>query len=299
MHAIKLLLTGLVAGILLASAMPGLVAAQLPLSHLVPTKCVVYKKTPQRNLQLYIFDPAGWKASDTRPAMVFFHGGGWIGGPVSQFYSQSANLARRGMVAISVDYRVTARDKTSPFQSVRDAFSAMRWIRAHAKELGINPTQIAAGGGSAGGQLAAALATLTASWTGDGKYLDISPRPNALVLFNPVIDNGPHGYGYNRVKAKWRTFSPLENIKKGMPPTLVMLGTKDQLIPMKTAESFRQKILDVKSRCELVFFAGQMHGFFNYSPYRGETIALMDDFLRSLRYLPSTHVGHYMHRQKR
>ena len=151
MRATKLLMAGLVTGLLLASAMPGLVAAQPSSSKLVPTSYVVYKMTPQRNLQLYIFDPAGWKASDTRPAMVFFHGGGWIGGSASQFFGQSANLARRGMVAISVGYRVSNRDKTSPFQSVRDAFSAMRWIRAHAKKLGINPTQIAAGGGSAGG----------------------------------------------------------------------------------------------------------------------------------------------------
>jgi len=303
MNAGKVLWTGLAASFLLTSAIPSLVAARRSpwdlRSTLVPTKTVVYKKTHQRNLQLYIFDPAGWKASDTRSAMVFFHGGGWIRGHASQFFTQSANLARRGMVAMSVAYRVRARDKTSPFQSVKDAFSAMRWIRAHAKELGINPKQIAAGGGSAGGQMAAAVATLTASWTNDGKHLDVSPRPNALVLLNPVMDNGPHGYGYKRVKAQWRSFSPLENIKKGMPPTLVMLGTKDQLIPMKTAEAFRQKIINVKSRCDLVFFAGYKHGFFNYWPCTMETTSLMDSFLRSLHYLPLSNVGHYMHPQRK
>ncbi len=295
----RYLLTGLTAGFFLVSAMPGLVSARRSLwdlpSKLIPTRTVVYKKTPQRNLNLYIFDPAGWRASNARPAMVFFHGGGWIGGHASQFFAQSANLARRGMVAISVGYRVSARDKTTPFQSVRDGFSAMRWIRSHAKELGINPKQIAAGGGSAGGQMAAALATLTANWTKNGKHLNVSPRPDALVLFNPVIDNGPHGYGYKRVKARWKTFSPLENIKKGMPPTLVMFGTKDQLVPMTTAEAFRHKILDVKGRCDLIFFAGRKHGFFNYWPNHDETMGLMDRFLRTLHYISSDHVGHYMH----
>ncbi|MGC8542266.1 MAG: alpha/beta hydrolase [Phycisphaerae bacterium] len=294
MQATKLSWAAMAVCFLLVGLVRGLAAATLAPAKLVPTTAIVYKTTPQRKLRLYIFDPSAWRAGDSRPAMVFFFGGGWIGGSPSQFFGQAANLARRGMVAICVNYRVWAREKTTPFDSVKDAFSAMRWIRAHAKQLGINPGQIAAAGGSAGGQLAAAVATLTAPWTKEGKYLDVSPRPDALVLFNPVIDNGPHGYGYKRVKNHWQSFSPLENISKGMPPTLVMIGTKDQLVPMKTIEAFRQKILDLKGRCELVFFAGKKHGFFNYGPYYDQTMALMDSFLRSIHYLSAVNHGHYM-----
>jgi acetyl esterase/lipase len=103
MNAGKVLWTGLVASFLLASAISGLVAEPRSpwdlLSTSVPTKTVVHKKTPQRNLQLYIFDPAGWKSSDTRPAMVFFHDGGWTGAHASHFFAQSANLVRRALHA--------------------------------------------------------------------------------------------------------------------------------------------------------------------------------------------------------
>ena len=286
---VRLMVCGFL-GVMMAGRSLGAVFPPQP----APTKSVVYKTTPQRALRLFIFDPSGWKVSDRRPAMVFFHGGGWVVGAPPQFYGQAANLSRRGMVAISVAYRLGRKDKTTPFDSVKDAFSAMRWIRGHARSLGIDPNRIAAGGGSAGGQLAAALATLTASWTGDGSHLDVSPRPDALVLFNPVVDNGPHGYGYARVKAKWQSFSPMANVSNGMPPTLVMLGTQDQLIPMQTAEGFRQKILGVGGRCDLVFFAGGKHGFFNREPFYDQTMSLMDNFLHSLGYLPAPHVGNYM-----
>ncbi len=80
MNAGKVLWTGLVSSFLLTGAIPGLVAARRSpwdlRSTLVPTKTIVYRKTPQRKLQLYAFDPVGWKARDRRPAMVFFHGGG-------------------------------------------------------------------------------------------------------------------------------------------------------------------------------------------------------------------------------
>ncbi|MDB4796380.1 alpha/beta hydrolase fold domain-containing protein, partial [Akkermansiaceae bacterium] len=107
-------------------------------------------------LKLHVFNPEGHKASDSRPAIVFFFGGGWNGGSPKQFYPHSEHLASLGMVAISAEYRVKSRNKTTPMECVKDGNSAIRWVRSHAKELGINPDMIAAGGGSAGGHVAAA-----------------------------------------------------------------------------------------------------------------------------------------------
>ncbi len=141
------------------------------------------------------------------------------------------------MVAICAEYRTKKSHGTPPFECVKDAKSCVRWIRKNAKDLGIDGNRIAAAGGSAGGHLAAATATV-ANFDED-KDKSISCIPNALVLFNPVFDNGPDGYGYERVKDQYKKFSPIDNIKKGLPPTLVMLGTKDRLIPVKTAEKFK------------------------------------------------------------
>jgi len=253
-----------------------------------PTRSVVYKTIGDVELKLHIFEPEGHQSSDRRPAIVFFFGGGWVGGTPEQFYPHAKHLAARGMLAISADYRVRGRHGTSPFECVKDGKSAIRYVRAHADKLGVDPERIAAGGGSAGGHVAAATAT-AAKLNEEGEDLSVSPRPDALVLFNPVYDNGPGGYGHGRVKDGWQEISPMHSIREGMPPAIVFLGTKDKLIPVETAKRFQQKMREVGSRSELMLFPGAQHGFFNYgrgdgSSYR-ETLSAMDKFLESLGFL--------------
>lgn len=247
----------------------------------------VYKKVGDVELKLHIFKPEGHKASDKRPAIVFFFGGGWNSGTPAQFYPHSEYLAKRGMVAMSAEYRVKSRNKTTPMECVKDGISAIRWVRAHAAELGIDPEKIAAGGGSAGGHVAAATGT-TRGIVEKGEDESVSARPDALVLFNPVYDNGPTGYGHSRVKAYWKQISPMHNIDKTTPPAVVFLGTKDRLIPVATAEKFRDHMTDAGVRSELHLYEGQTHGFFNQSKspesYK-KTVAQMDDFLTSLGFL--------------
>jgi len=251
-----------------------------------PDKAIVYKKIGTSGLKIHIFTPENHSRSDRRPAIVFFFGGGWNGGSPSQFYPHCEYFASRGMVAMSAEYRVKTRDGTSPRECVKDGKSAIRWIRAHAGELGIDPNKLAAGGGSAGGHVAAATATVK-GFNEDGEDQNISCRPNALVLFNPVFDNGPNGYGYDRVKEYWRDFSPMHNISESTPPTIVFLGTKDKLIPTTTAERYRELMAEKGCRCDLRLYDNQGHGFFNYrnKKYYAATVTEADKFLASLDYL--------------
>src|SRR5581483_8649076 len=96
-----------------------------------------YKTASDTELKLYVFNPPDHKASDHRPGIVFFFGGGWQNGSPIQFHHQCRYLASRGMVAITADYRVASRQQVKPVDCVRDAKSAIRWVRAHADELGI------------------------------------------------------------------------------------------------------------------------------------------------------------------
>ena len=157
-----------------------------------PSEVRAYKQTEAKELALHIFNPEGHQASDQVPAIVFFFGGGWSGGSTGQFYKQSAYLASRGVVAICADYRTKKAGGVTPDGCVSDAKSAMRWVRAHAAELGVDPDRIAAGGGSAGGHLAAAVA-LVDGFDDAEDDLSVSCRPVALVLFNP----GCILYSYN------------------------------------------------------------------------------------------------------
>jgi len=248
----------------------------------------LYKKTEKSNLYLYVFQPYGHTKSDKTAAIVFFHGGGWKSGISTQFDEQCRYLASRGMIAIEADYRTTTMDNITPFECVTDGKSTIRWVRAHAKELGIDPDRIAAGGGSAGGHIAAACGTIV-GLESDDENMTISSKPNALVLFNPVFDNGPNGYGYEFFKERYQEISPLHNIRPGVPPTIVFLGTNDGNIPVATAQDYALRMKKHGNRCDLKLYEGQKHGFFNaekggFKMY-SETLLETDKFLMSLGYI--------------
>ena len=252
-----------------------------------PTSKMTYKKVGDVELKLHVFQPKE-AAGEARPAIVFFFGGGWVGGNPNQFYPHCAHLAEHGVVAISAEYRIRSKHKTTPFDCVADGKSAIRFVRSHAENLGVDPDMIAAGGGSAGGHVAAATATVPAL-DDENDDLKVSARPNALVLFNPVYDNGSNGYGFDRVKERYKEISPMHNISKGMPPAIVFLGTEDKLIPVATAKEFQRRMKRIGSRSELKLYEGEGHGFFNAgrkdNKNYDQTVSEMDEFLKSLGYI--------------
>ena len=248
-----------------------------------------YKSIGDKALKIHISKPADWKATDTRPAVLFFHGGGWVGGKPGQFDPHCKHLADRGMVCFQVQYRLLNKNnKDAPTICINDAKSAMRWVRSRASEFGIDPNRIASGGGSAGGHLATFLGTTDG--TDDPKDdTSTSARSNAMLLFNPVYNNGPGGWGTARVKNRFQEFSPAHNISKDDAPSIVFLGTNDKQIPVATGQEFQKKMHSVGVRSELRLYAGAEHGFFNESKDKGKwyrlTVAEMDKFLIELGWL--------------
>lgn len=252
-------------------------------------RLIGYKATAHRQLFLHVFAPNASDFPGPRPAIIFFHGGGWVEGDALRFYDQARHLAAKGMVAISADYRIGQADGTDPRTALADAISAMRYVRAHAAALDIDPTRIAAGGGSAGGQLAAALATSN-GFEDPADDPSVSYRPAALVLFNPVVDNGPDGYGYGLVASYWKAFSPLHNIRPGHAPTIILLGTRDALVPVKTGQAYCDKVREAGAACRLELYPDQPHAFFSRARsklYYGKTLAAMDAFLSATGFLGS------------
>lgn len=246
---------------------------------------LTYKNVAGTPRTLLVDKPAGWKATDQRPAIVLFFGGGWAGGSVKQFERHSTYLASRGMVGIRADYRVIPKgDKGPPVMCVADAKSAMRYVYSHAAELGVDPQRIAAGGGSAGGHLAA-FAGLVDGQDDPQDDLKIPCKPKALVLFNPVFDNGPGQWGHERVGKRYHEFSPAHNVVKGAPPTILFLGDKDDLIPVSVVTDFEAKMKQIGSRCEVHLYPGAGHGFFNKPNYYTQTMIEADKFLASLGWI--------------
>ena len=260
-----------------------------PLVDATPDHSRLYRAVGAVDLHMHLFVPES--PSTLTPGIVFFFGGGWVGGTPAQFYPHCRHLARRGMLAAAAEYRVESRHGTPPSACVEDGKAALRYLRRHAAEWNLDPQRLAAGGGSAGGHVAAAAAHCP-GFDGDDDTA-VKARPDALALFNPVFDNGPDGWGHDRVKEYWRQISPLHNIGANPPPTAVFLGTEDPLIPVATAESYRDRMQQAGGRCDLHLYEGRAHGFFNcrrresgeINPDFVQTLQTTDAFLVSLGYL--------------
>jgi acetyl esterase/lipase len=252
---------------------------------------VPYKSVGDKPLHLHVFHPAGSTPDAPRPAIVFFYGGGWSRGTPIQFYPEARHFARRGYVAITVDYRVAATHAgATPFDALADAKSAIRFVRAHAAELGIDPQRVIGAGASAGGHLAAAA--LSPAFDDPSDDTSVSAQPDALILWYPVIDNGPTGYGAERIGDRYPDFSPFHLVERfPPPPTLVFLGTKDVHLSVARAQEYQQRVRQTGARCELELFENSPHAFYDYrnpSPshasLRSKCLASADAFLRSLGY---------------
>lgn len=252
-----------------------------------PDSVFVYKTAGDISLSMYVFYPQDWRSDDLRPLVVFFHGGGWRAGEPSQFFGQSAYLAHRGMVAISVEYRLGNKHGTTPRECVEDGKSALRWVREHAAKLGIDPEKIIAGGGSAGGHVAAA-AVMLPGFDSPEDDVTVPIGPKAMVLFNPVIDTGPEGFGYNMLGEAWKDYSPSEHIRHGLPPILLLFGDKDPLFISNSMTRFLERMDQHGNHLDLKLYEGFGHGFFNMNnseeAYR-LTLIDTDRFLAGLGYL--------------
>lgn len=255
----------------------------------------IYKTAGDEDLHVWEFRPDTPLDKGNNPAIVFYFGGGWNSGSVKQFEPQANYLAGRGMTALLVEYRTRKSSGTTPLESVADAKSAMRFVRANASALGIDPGRIVASGGSAGGHLAAATAYVTA-FDDPADNPRVSAVPDALVLFNPVVDNSAEGYGAERLGEKWRDFSPMHNITpENVRPALFLVGSADHLIPVSTGEAYAAATRNAGGRCDLEVYDSAGHGFFNYGrkpktnepDYYNLTLKRVDEFLVSLGYLPA------------
>jgi len=248
----------------------------------------VYKTAGANQLRLHVFQT---KRGAPKPAIVFFFGGGWMQGNVAQFAPQAKHLAERGMVAILADYRVRNRHRTTPFDAMADARSALRWVRSHASQLGVDPNRIVAAGGSSGGHLALSTAVFDA-FDEPGEDTSVSAKPNALVLFNPAVDT----LGNRLFGDRGRDGSPLHHVRAGLPPTLIMHGKADMTVPYSDVERFCSESSALGNQCRLVGYDGAPHGFFNTRPrddkWYQETLLEADRFLTAMGYLPRPYNSH-------
>jgi acetyl esterase len=226
-----------------------------------------YKTRGLTRLNLCVYQPSHREFDKKLPAIIFFHGGGLKERHTDEFEPQGRYLVERGMVAVLATYTIERHGRTE-FESIADAKSAIRWIRKHSDELGIDENRIAAGGGSAGAYLAACAAMIT-GLDEKNEDLSISSIPNALVLFNPrLVMSESEVPSLTKKDIRYLNgraiegISPFHNIHIGAPPTIIFQGTADSLI--QEAQQFCEKMKNYGNTCEVVLYEGREHGFFHY-----------------------------------
>ncbi|MCU0750775.1 MAG: alpha/beta hydrolase [Akkermansiaceae bacterium] len=245
-----------------------------------------YRKIDSTDLKLWIFGES--EPGVKKPAIVFFFGGGWTSGTPAQFEKQARHFAKRGMIAITADYRVKSRHGVQVVECVKDAKAAIAWVRDNAARLGIDPDKIAASGGSAGGHLAAATGTIS----GFGS----DARPNAMILFNPACTLAPvagrqfpakagTGLSVARLGVEAEVISPAHHIGPHTPPTLILHGKADRTVPYQAAVAFESMMKKADRPCKLVGYEGAEHGFFNGPEYFDKTLNEADKFLVDLGWI--------------
>lgn len=210
-----------------------------------------YHQVNGLNLDIDCFEAT---TTPTGSAIIFFHGGGWRRGEPSAMHAHCESLAAQGMFCASARYRLFGPETDSLADSIDDAHAAISWLRSQSERFQIDPQRIAAGGGSAGGHLAACCAIIPSEQWPDS-------RPCALVLHNPVVDNGPGAFGYKRVGDEYYKYSPMHRIGKGCPPCCFLLGTEDVGLPISVGLEFQRRMQAAGNRCDLHLFGGQSHGF--------------------------------------
>ncbi len=214
-----------------------------------------------------------------RPAMVFFFGGGWTGGTVEQFLPQAEHFASRGIVTVRADYRVKGRHGTTPTDAVHDARAALRWVRAHAGQLGVDPRRVIGAGGSAGGHLACCAAMQARQDHPEDRSLPC--RPNVLVLYNPVLDFAQTKFAELCPSPQAaRAITPTLQVTGDLPPTLLLYGSADPFLP--GGRTYERLAAEAGNRIEFYLAEGEKHGFFNHSPWLERTTARVEQFLASL-----------------
>ncbi len=269
----------------------------------------VYREVDGHRLLAFITQPENLKKGERRPAMVYVHGGSGNKGKPDWHFTTSPY----GFVSIAVEYRLRDRQGTLPPEQVTDIRAFFRWLRQHADELGVDTSRIVASGNSNGGFLllnaamapapdepklqasaqsvanagATATTAAAAKTPAPKKGVKLNPAPNAIILqaagFDATVNNWWNKYLNDQ--ALVQQSSPTEHVRPGLPPMLVIHGTKDQSVPYYTARAFVEKMQAAGNPIEFLSLEGSPHHLWAIPYFNNQAKAKQEAWLQELGYI--------------
>jgi acetyl esterase/lipase len=216
-------------------------------------KNIEYKNINGKSLQLDIYKPKN--IDKAAPLLVFIHGGGWKGGQRSDYLVYLVAFAKRGYITATVSYRLL---KDGPYPAcVEDITDAVRWFYSNGEKYGYDPDRIALIGGSAGGHLALLAAY---EWKNPDLYRNSTDVSENHHRIKAVVDiYGPYdltteyarnhplvtsfiAHSFEEAPELYREASPKQYLDKNDPPTMILHGTSDDLVPISQSDQFKARL---------------------------------------------------------
>ena len=219
------------------------------------------------------------EAAGPRPAMVYFHGGGWVVCDLDTHDVICRAIARRaGAVVVAVDYRLAPEHKFPA--AVLDSYAATVWVAANADQLGIDQNRIAVGGDSAGGNLGAVVSLKSRDENGPAIALQVMVYPvtDLSSFATPSYQEFAEGYQLTRAEMEWFRGHYLQSIEdardphasplvasdlRGLPPALIITAECDPL--RDEGEAYAKRLTEAGVHVTCTRYAGMIHPFFSLS----------------------------------
>jgi acetyl esterase/lipase len=262
-------------------------------------KDVIYGSGGGRDLKCDLYSPAG--ARGRLPGLLLVHGGGWQRGERGVMEGYGRRLASEGFVGVACEYRLTPE---SPWPAhIEDVKAAIRWTRANSGELGIDAARIAALGRSAGAHLVllAAGTAGDARFAGEGGNAGVAEDLAAVVgVFPPTVffvgETRIHGgtparalMGEGASLEAARDASPLHHVSPSFPPTMLLHGTADKVVPVSASMVMYEALAAAGVPVEMHLYAEQPHGFAGQEDFIDLCASEVAHFLK--RYLVNKRVA--------
>ncbi|MFN3649375.1 MAG: alpha/beta hydrolase fold domain-containing protein [Armatimonadota bacterium] len=249
---------------------------------------VLYGEPDGYRLLMDIYRPEG---TGPHPAVLLIHGGGWIGGNKSGYRETGLWLARNGYAACAVGYRLAPQ---FPYPAAfDDCQRAVRWVRAHAGDYGIDPRRVAAMGASAGAHLAALIGVRKARDNSDRELARFRSRPEAVValygahelvrMWKIEMAHRPLtawlGGSPEERKEIYRITSPASMVTREAPPFLIIHGDADTVNPEEQSHLLHDALRGKGVESKLLILEGAGHGWPADSPHARQADAATLEFL--------------------
>jgi acetyl esterase/lipase len=249
---------------------------------------VVFGTGGGRDLKCNVYHPP--QEGGKRPAVLLIHGGGWASGDRGQLHGYGILLGRLGYVCVATEYRLAGESKW-PAQ-LHDVKACLRWMRANAEKLGIDSEKISVEGNSAGAHLAMMVAGTpkVSEFEGEGGNAGVPTHVAAcLAIYGPTFlyrpkrsDVDPQlGFLFGRDAAldTAKKASPIEWASKDFPPTIIITGNKDELVPVQQNLAMYNRLIEVGASAELHVYGDAPHAFDATPEFGRQAAAIMALFL--------------------